>query len=57
MTEMTVTVKSTTGTQPLTFTRINNTLVQITDEHGATQIYRVADILTAVEDKGDNRDD
>ena len=52
---MTVTVKSTTGTQPLTFTRISPALVQITDEHGATQIYRVADILTAVEDKGESR--
>lgn len=55
MTDMTVTVKSTTGTQPLTFTRISPALVQITDEHGATQIYRVADILTAVEDKGESR--
>lgn len=54
---MSVTVKSTTGTQPLTFTRINAALVQITDEQGATQIYRVADILNAVADQGENRND
>ena len=51
MINVTVTVKSTTGTQPLQFTRINASLVQIEDEHGATQIYRVADILNAIQDQ------
>jgi hypothetical protein len=51
VTEVSVTVRSTTGTQPLTFTRINASLVQIEDEHGATQIYRVAEILNAVKDQ------
>jgi hypothetical protein len=53
--EVTVTVRSTTGTAPLQFTRISADRVQITDEQGATQIYRVEDILNAVEDKGDNK--
>lgn len=50
MINVTVTVRSTTGTQPLHFTRISADRVQITDEQGATQIYRVQDILTAIED-------
>jgi hypothetical protein len=45
-----VTVRSTTGTAPLTFTRISNDRVQITNEFGATQIYWVADILEAIKD-------
>ena len=54
MTEVSVTVRSTTGTQPLTFTRISADRVQITNEFGATQIYRVTDILNALQDQGDN---
>jgi len=50
-----VTVRSTTGTQPLTFTRISADRVQITNEFGATQIYKVQDILTALEDNGENQ--
>lgn len=46
-----VTVWSTTHTAPITFTRISADRVQITDEHGATQIYLVADILEAVKDE------
>jgi hypothetical protein len=38
------TIRSTTGTAPLTFDRISPELVQITDEQGATQIYYVADL-------------
>ena len=45
-----VTVRSTTGTAPLTFTRISADRVQITNEFGATQIYRVTDILEAIKD-------
>jgi hypothetical protein len=47
---VTITVRSTTGTQPLTFTRISADRVQITDQFGATQIYYVADILEAIKD-------
>jgi hypothetical protein len=50
VTNVPVTVRSTTGTQPLTFTRISADRVQITDQFGATQIYWVADILNAVKD-------
>lgn len=50
-----VTVRSTTGTQPLTFTRISPDKVQIRNEFGAAQDYYVQDILNAVEDKGENR--
>jgi hypothetical protein len=52
---VTVTVRSTTGTQPLHFTRISADRVQITDEHGATQIYLVQDILTALADNGETK--
>ena len=45
-----VTVRSTTGTQPLTFTRISADRVQITNEFGATQIYRLTEILEALND-------
>ena len=41
---MTTTIWSTTHTAPLTFDRISPELVQITDEHGATQIYYAADL-------------
>jgi hypothetical protein len=51
VTEVSVTVRSTTGTQPLTFTRISADRVQITDQFGATQIYYVAEILEAVKDQ------
>jgi len=50
-----VTVRSTTGTAPLTFTRISADRVQITNEFNATQIYWVADILTALEDNGETK--
>jgi len=53
VTEVSVTVRSTTGTQPLTFTRISADRVQITNELGATQIYRVTDILNALKDEPD----
>lgn len=45
-----VTVRSTTGTAPLTFTRISADRVQITNEFNATQIYKVQDILEAIKD-------
>jgi len=50
-----VTVRSTTGTAPLTFTRISADRVQITNEFNATQIYKVQDILTALEDNGETK--
>ena len=52
---MSVTVYSTTGTQPLTFTRISPDKVQIRDQFGAAQDYYVQDILTAIQDQGENR--
>ena len=52
---VTVTVRSTTGTQPLHFTRISADRVQITDEHGATQIYSVTEILEALKDEGTDK--
>ena len=52
---VTVTVRSTTGTAPLHFTRISADRVQITDEQGATQIYLVTDILEALKDEGTNK--
>lgn len=51
MTLMTTTIWSTTHTAPLTFDRISPTEVQITDEHGATQIYLVADLRKALSDE------
>ena len=52
VTEMSVTVKSTTGTQPLTFTRISPDKVQIRNEFGAAQDYYVQDIINAIADQG-----
>jgi len=49
---VTTTIWSTTHTAPLAFTRISADRVQITNEFGATQIYKVQDILTALEDNG-----
>jgi len=43
------TIRSTTGTAPLTFDRISPALVQITNEQGATQIYFVTDVRRALE--------
>jgi len=42
------TIWSTTHTAPLTFDRISPTEVQITNEAGATQIYRVEDLRRAL---------
>lgn len=50
-TPMTTTIRSTTNTAPLTFDRISPTEVQITDEHGATQIYAVADLQTVLDNE------
>ena len=44
MIPVSTTIRSTTGTAPLTFDRISPELVQITDEQGATQIYYHADL-------------
>jgi hypothetical protein len=46
---MATTIRSTTGTAPLSFDRISPSLVQITDELGATQIYYVTDVRAALE--------
>lgn len=46
---MAITIRSTTGTAPITFDRIAPGLVQITTENGATQIYRVEDVRKALE--------
>jgi len=46
---MATTIRSTTGTAPLTFDRISPSLVQITNEQGATQIYFVTDVRRALE--------
>lgn len=53
--DVTVTVRSTTGTAPLHITRISPSLVQITDEQGATQIYRVTEIQEALKDEGNKK--
>jgi len=45
---LTTTIRSTTGTQPITFDRVSPSLVMITTEMGASQIYRVADLLAAL---------
>lgn len=45
---MTTTIWSTTHTAPIVFDRISPTLVQITTELGASQIYLVADLLKAL---------
>jgi hypothetical protein len=47
--QVSTTIRSTTGTAPLTFDRISPSLVQITDEMGATQIYFVTDVRKALE--------
>lgn len=46
---VTVTIRSTTGTQAITFERISPEKVQITTEDGATQEYWVADLRKALE--------
>lgn len=44
---MATTVRSTTGTAPITFDRISPTLIQITLEDGSTQIYYAAELEKA----------
>lgn len=44
---MATTVYSTTHTAPITFDRISPTLIQITTEDGATQVYWAADLEAA----------
>lgn len=39
-----MTIRSTTGTAPITFDRISPELVQITLEDGSTQLYKAADL-------------
>ena len=46
---MATTVRSTTGTAPITFTRISADQVLIAMEDGSQQVYRVADILAALD--------
>jgi hypothetical protein len=46
---MSPTVRSTTGTAPITFTRISASQVLIALEDGSQQIFRLADLLTALE--------
>lgn len=48
---VTVTIRSTTGTQPISFDRISPEKVQITTENGATQEYWVADLRAALENE------
>lgn len=45
---MTTTIWSTTHTAPIVFDRISPTLVMITTEMGASQIYKVSDLLEAL---------
>lgn len=45
MIPVTTTIRSTTGTQPITFDRISPELVMITTEDGASQIYYTADLI------------
>jgi hypothetical protein len=45
---VTATVRSTTGTAPITFDRISPELVMVTLEDGSTQVYRVEDIRKAL---------
>jgi hypothetical protein len=45
---MTTTVRSTTGTAPIAFERISADLVLIILEDGSQQIYRVTEILAAL---------
>jgi hypothetical protein len=46
---MATTVRSTTGTSPIIFDRISADQVLIILEDGSQQIYRVADILAALD--------
>lgn len=46
---MSPTVRSSTGTAPIEFTRISAGQVLIALEDGSQQIYRLADLLTALE--------
>lgn len=48
---MSTTIRSTTGTSPITFDRVSPSLVMITTEMGASQIYRVADVRAALEEE------
>ena len=48
MITVTATVRSTTGTAPITFDRISPELVMVTLEDGSTQVYRVEDIRKAL---------
>lgn len=49
---MAITVRSTTGTAPIVFDRISADQVLIILEDGSQQIYRVADILAALDQAG-----
>lgn len=44
---MAITIRSTTGTQPLTFDRIAPDKIQVTVWDGSTQVYWAADIHKA----------
>ena len=45
------TIRSTTGTAPITFDRIGPDKIQITTEDGASQEYWIADLRRAVNDE------
>lgn len=49
MITVTATVRSTTGTAPLTFDRISPELVMVTLEDESTQVYRVEDLRKALQ--------
>lgn len=49
--EMSTTVRSTTGTAPITITRISPDKVFIQFENGAAQEYWVADLRKALEEE------
>jgi len=51
MIPMSTTIRSTTGTAPITFDRISPDKVQITTEDGASQEYWLAEVRTAVNDE------
>ena len=51
MTRMSTTIRSTTGTQPITFDRVSPDKVQITTEDGASQEYWLADLRKACQDE------
>ena len=46
---MATTVRSTTGTAPITFDRVSADLVLIVLEDGSQQVYRLADIVAALD--------